>query len=183
MTPRGLPSRSWPLACLLVLVALAAPAVPGQVQTLAETRVWAASLSSAPASGVSTSLAAASHLGRGLAYDGSASGATLAAEGVGGGARILLHYTDEVGRQGIERSGEILPGSTGRVYLTTDSYATGAEAQQGLAMSRTPTGYFEVPTARLSGLTGPSPVAGGTGVEYWVEHVVGAIGLKWTPLG
>jgi hypothetical protein len=104
----------------------------------------------------------------------------------GSGDGVLRHYTDDVGRVGIESSGAIRPGADGRVYVTPTRYSGGAQAQAELALGRTPTGYFEVPRARLPGLQGPrrvDPWAGqpGGGVECWVTCSVEAEGLKWFP--
>lgn len=111
-------------------------------------------------------------------------GGSLAEDAAG---QTFRHYTDEVGRAGIQREGSIAPGADGRVYVTTDDYASGEAAQAGLALRRTPTGYFEIPAGRLPGLEGPyvvDPANGqpGGGVEYWVEQAVEADGLTWVAL-
>lgn len=94
------------------------------------------------------------------------------------------HYTDEAGRQGIERLGLITPSLDGLVYLTPDSYDSGTLARERLALSRTPTGYFEVPDERLIAPSKPRSVrphgamAGG-GTEVHVDHPIDATALQW----
>ena len=53
----------------------------------------------------------------------------------------LYHYTNAAGFTGIGASGAILPSSDGYVYMTPDTYGSGAQAQAALALSRTPVGY------------------------------------------
>lgn len=96
----------------------------------------------------------------------------------------MRHYTDETGRQGIERLGLITPSLDGFVYLTPDSYDSGSLARARLALRRTPTGYFEVPEDRLDEPSEPRPVephAGmpGGGLEVHVRHAVEARGIRW----
>ncbi len=98
--------------------------------------------------------------------------------------RPLRHYTDDVGRAAIESFGSILPGSDGRVYLTRDEYDNVRDAIDKLALPRPPTGYFEIPTDRLVGLSVPSQVAArhgrpGGGTEQHVSHPVDASYLTW----
>ncbi len=53
---------------------------------------------------------------------------------------------------------------------TPDQYSSGPEAQAGLNLSHTPTGYFEFPAP--PGAPDASPVAGGTGTEVPVPGPV-----------
>jgi len=97
---------------------------------------------------------------------------------------MALRTTLTRGREGIEMSGLILPGRNGRVYVTPDEYDTADEAQRRLALHRRPTGYFEVPRARLSGLSEPEEVhphngQPGGGREQYVDHAVDASRLPW----
>jgi len=106
---------------------------------------------------------------------------------------VLYHYTDDVGQVSIRLSGRILPRGEGEgaIYLTPDAYASAAEAQSRLAMTRVrPTGYFEVPVSRIRNLRGPFPVrewppgsGNGGGTEYYTTHPIDASDLRWIPLG
>ncbi len=97
----------------------------------------------------------------------------------------MRHYTDEAGRQGIERLGLITPSADGRVYLTPDSYDSGRAARERLSLTRTPTGYFTIPDENLSGVSEPEFVEAhralpGGGVEVSVTHPIDAQDLVWT---
>lgn len=122
-----------------------------------------------------------------LAEIGPAGNPGLVGRGSYSGGGVLRHYSDDVGRAGIEGSGVIRPGADGRVYVTPTRYGSGAQAQAEIAFGRTPTGYFEIPESRLPGLQGPhrvDPWGGqpGGGVECWVTCPVNAEGLKWFPI-
>lgn len=99
----------------------------------------------------------------------------------------LRHYTDDVGRKGIQEAGLIFPGRDGRVYLTSDDYENGQEALWRLALPRVPTAYLQVPEGWLVHLSEPRRVAPrfgqpGGGTEQHVEHAVDASGLPWTEI-
>ena len=99
----------------------------------------------------------------------------------------MRHYTDDAGRRGIERLGVITPSADGRVYLTPDSYDSGEVARRRLALRRTPTGYYEVPEARLDRASEPRRVNGdggmsGGGTEVHVTHPIDVSGLRWMEL-
>lgn len=61
---------------------------------------------------------------------------------------ILRHYTDEIGKVGIDMTGEIRPGTGGSIYLTPDRYGSASEAQRRLALPRRPVEYYFVPGQR-----------------------------------
>lgn len=94
---------------------------------------------------------------------------------------VVRHYTGDDGARGIERDGLIRPSEDGNVYLTTDIYSNGADAQAGLNLSQTPTGYFEIPLDRIPNAQGPFPVDGGTGTEILNPGGVDATGLTFNP--
>jgi hypothetical protein len=99
----------------------------------------------------------------------------------------LRHYTDDVGKEGIEMSGSIDPGRDGHVYLTAEEYESAAEAMQRLALPRLPFGYYEIPEDRLQALSEPSQVEPrhgqpGGGTEQYVTHPIDASDLRWIPL-
>jgi hypothetical protein len=76
-----------------------------------------------------------------------------------GGTGVLRHYTTDTAASGISETGQIVPGSSsGKIWLTTDEYATGADAQASLALPKTPAGYYEIPVCRVQCPVGPSPV-------------------------
>ncbi len=76
-----------------------------------------------------------------------------------GGAGFLRHYTTDSAAESISKSGTIKPGiANGKIWLTTDEYATGTDAQAGLALRTTPDGYYEIPICRVRCAFGPSPV-------------------------
>ncbi len=100
----------------------------------------------------------------------------------------LRHYTDDIGRRGIERLGLITPGADGLVYLTPDSYDSAAAARAFLALNRTPSGYLEIPEERVGGAGDPQPVAPahrmpGGGTEVRLRRPIQASGLRWTEVG
>jgi RHS repeat-associated protein len=94
---------------------------------------------------------------------------------------VVRQYTGDDGARGIERDGLIRPSEDGNVYLTTDIYSNGADAQAGLNLSQTPTGYFEIPLDRIPNAQGPFPVDGGTGTEILNPGGVDATGLTFNP--
>jgi hypothetical protein len=75
----------------------------------------------------------------------------------------------------------IRPSDDGNVYLTHDVYSNGADAQAGLNLSNTPTGYFEIPANRTPNAQGPFPVDDGTGTETLNPGAVDATGLSFNP--
>jgi hypothetical protein len=76
-----------------------------------------------------------------------------------------------------------------QIYLSADAYASSAEAQSVLAMTRVrPTGYFKIPTERIQNLQGPSEVrpwppgsSSGGGTEYWTQTPIDVSDLPWVP--
>jgi hypothetical protein len=103
----------------------------------------------------------------------------------------FYHFTTEFGRQGIQQSKIIAPGTTGLAYVTTTPYPIANEAQAELSLSRTPTGYFTIPAERLNGLSTPSRVEvvgeGPTwqpdgGIECTLCRPIDAQNLDWQPI-
>jgi hypothetical protein len=103
------------------------------------------------------------------------------------GDDVVYHYTDDAGRRAIEASGEIRnPNRGGENFFTPSRFCSGAEARECLALGRTPTGYFEVPTSRLPASTrGPYAVQGPRGptgaYEYITPDPVDVTGLPFRP--
>jgi hypothetical protein len=99
------------------------------------------------------------------------------------------HYTNEAGRAGIQRTGTIIPSSDGFVYVTPTVYTSGAAAQAELSLSRTPTGYFQLPRSNLPGLTPAGRVPPGSagqpggGIQFVVPGPVRINGAPWVPIG
>lgn len=96
----------------------------------------------------------------------------------------LRHYTDNVGREGIEGAGWIYPGLDELVYLTPDEYDDPNEATKRLALPRVPSGYFEIPSDRLRDLSSPAAVASsndqpGGGLEQHTTSPIAARDLRW----
>ncbi len=89
--------------------------------------------------------------------------------------------------------GGIKPGpASGKVWLTPDKYAIGAEARAKLALNKTPDGYFEIPMCLRSRcaafsarrlLAGLNPYHGqpGGGTEITTQFKVPVNGLRFTP--
>jgi RHS repeat-associated protein len=96
-------------------------------------------------------------------------------------AEVVRHYTGELGALGIERDASIRTSADGIVYLTTDVYSNGADAQAGLNLDNAPTGYFEIPSDRILGAEGPYPVPGGSGTQILNDGSVDATGLTFIP--
>ncbi|MDQ4504321.1 RHS repeat-associated core domain-containing protein [Sinomonas sp. ASV322] len=102
-----------------------------------------------------------------------------------GAASALRHYTTQEAADAISKGGEILPGlSSGKIWLTPDKFATGAEAQAKLALNRTPDGYFEIPACRVQCPSTPStvqPLYGqpGGGTEVTTQFPIDVGGLQF----
>ena len=99
------------------------------------------------------------------------------------------HYTTREAAVAITKSGQIDVGSSsGKIWLTTDRYASGAEAQTKLALPRQPDGYFEVPLSRVSSPSSSSRVRPmydqpGGGIEFTTTRPVDVAGLVFRPFG
>lgn len=99
----------------------------------------------------------------------------------------LYHFTNDVGYQGIIVDRIIVPGPDGYVYLTPTPYQSSTYAQQQLSMSRTPAGYFQIPTNDVGPFNPPTivqPANGqpGGGLETRVPHPVSIENALWIPL-
>ena len=109
---------------------------------------------------------------------GTASKANDAANG-----GVVRHYTTSGAAESIMKGGRIEPGlKSGKVWVTPDRYASGAEARAKLALDKTPDGYFEIPMCRVKCPTGPSPVKPwngqpGGGTEITTEFGIDIRGL------
>lgn len=103
---------------------------------------------------------------------------------------VVRHYTTSAVAAAIdEGGGYILPGASSRVVsVTTDEYADGASAQAGLALARTPDGYYEIPVSRIDGLSEPSvvePAFGqpGGGTEMTTGSPINVGGIPFRTFG
>jgi RHS repeat-associated protein len=107
--------------------------------------------------------------GGALALTGVAIGGTLSevggalasefADASAGNAVMLRHYTTSEFAGLIDASGTIRTGTnSGKIWLTTDRYASGADAQSALALPVTPDGYYEVPSYATDNLSDPATV-------------------------
>jgi RHS repeat-associated protein len=100
----------------------------------------------------------------------------------------LNHYTNAAGYSGIEKDQEIIPSpSTGYVFLTPQLYSSGLQAQQMLALSTTPIGYFTIPIENVGNFNPPTlvqPYNGqpGGGLEIKVNHAVPITNSPWTTI-
>ncbi len=105
------------------------------------------------------------------------------------GASVLRHYTTADAAKAITESGRIEPGAaSGKIWLTPDEYASGADARSALALNKTPEGCFEIPLCRVSGLSPPGRVApaygeAGGGVEVTTSNAIDVTGLIFRPFG
>jgi hypothetical protein len=87
----------------------------------------------------------------------------------------------------ILKEGAIKPGpASGKVWVTPDKYANGAEAQAKLALNKTPGGYFEIPMCRVQCRSAPGivePYYGqpGGGIEITTPFKVPVGGLRFIP--
>jgi RHS repeat-associated protein len=97
------------------------------------------------------------------------------------------HYTDAAGLAGITADGVIAPSSDGFVYMTPTPYVSGSQAQEKLALSRTPVGYFRVPIVNVGAAErGPVPPGNGQpggGFEIRAPRPVSVQGAQWVPVG
>jgi hypothetical protein len=115
----------------------------------------------------------------------SVSGFGVAAKSGGG---VVRHYTTKEAAESISKEGVLRPGASGKTWLTTDRYASGAEARSGLALNKSPDGYFEVPMCRVLCPSGPSRVEPfyrqpGGGTEITTEFPINVGGLSFNPFG
>lgn len=100
-----------------------------------------------------------------------------------GGEDVLRHYTTREAAEAITKGGSIEPGAqSGKIWLTPDRYASGAEARAKLALNKTPDGYFEIPTCRVTCPSAPGrvePYYGqpGGGTEITTEFPIDIRGL------
>lgn len=101
---------------------------------------------------------------------------------------FVYHYTSLSNAKGILESGAIkVPDEEdGQVYFTPDEYSSGAEAQNSLALPRTPDGYFKIPLGRVVGpsdVTEVEPANGmdGGGLEGTTKSDIDVGGLEFTP--
>jgi hypothetical protein len=102
--------------------------------------------------------------------------------------QYFYHYTSDLGRAGITQDGFISRSADGFVYLTPDIYYSGAQAQQYLALSRAPTGFFQISAADVGPASPPTVVQPANGQPGgWYEIRVPAPdpinNAKWVPIG
>jgi len=119
----------------------------------------------------------------------SGSGAAQASAGrtAEGGGGSVYHYTDETGRAGIESSGTIRPGASGKTWFSPTRYTNQLQAQQELALPRTPTSVMEIPKGRIPNLTDATTVERrfgqpGGGLESFTTDNVNVQGLFFEDL-
>ena len=96
----------------------------------------------------------------------------------------LRHYTTRRAGRAIEEDGQIVPGRSGKIWVTPDRYDSGGEAMKRLALNKEPEGFFEIPLSRLPGVTKPSRVGPanrqpGGGLECTVSCPVDVRGLPF----
>ena len=105
----------------------------------------------------------------------------------------LNHYTTEAGFVGITQSGFIRPSADGNVYLTTDIYGSGTQAQAQLALRYRPVGYFAIPERNARPYSPPRqvdpitagpdyPAQPGGGTELLASHPVSIEGAKFVEI-
>jgi hypothetical protein len=100
---------------------------------------------------------------------------------------ILRHYTTQEAADAIEKGGTINPGvNSGKIWVTPDGYASGAEAQAQLALNKTPEGYFEFPASRVLEPSPPSIVEPyydqpGGGTEITTGQPIDVRGIPFIP--
>jgi hypothetical protein len=103
------------------------------------------------------------------------------------------HYTSRFAAQSIISLGQIIPGSSGRIWLTTDDYVTGAEAADRLAILskpievrvRIPSGSLNrvSPTSRVNDVVIAGVVVRhGLGTEFTTMDAISVDGLAWEAL-
>lgn len=78
--------------------------------------------------------------------------------------------------------------NSGKTWLTPDKYASGAEARSGLALNKTPDGYYEIPMCRIQCPSGPSivePYNGelGGGIEITTRFPIDVSDLPFIRFG
>lgn len=100
-----------------------------------------------------------------------------------GGSDVVRHYTTREAAEAITKGGSIEPGAaSGKIWLTPDRYASGAEARAKLALNKTPDGYFEIPMCRVRCPSAPGKVEPyynqpGGGIEITTEFPIDIRGL------
>ena len=76
------------------------------------------------------------------------------------------------------------PGASGKIWLTPDEYASGADARAKLALNKTPDGYYEIPMCRVQCPSRPSTVEPyygepGGGTEITTEYPINVADLPF----
>ena len=127
--------------------------------------------------------------GKGIFFGVSAAapggGITRSARAANGGGSVVRHYTTREAAESIMKGGQIEPGlQSGKIWLTPDKYASGAQARAKLALNRTPDGYFEIPVCRVKcpstpGRVAPYPGQPGGGTEITTEFGIDIRGLTF----
>ncbi len=118
-------------------------------------------------------------------------GATLATGQVASTTPLtsIYHYTNSESAALIDAGGSIEPGlSSGKIWLTTDQYATAADAQSSLALPNTPNGYYQLPSYAVDNLSEPSvvePAYGqpGGGIEMTTDQSIDISDIPFTTFG
>jgi len=101
----------------------------------------------------------------------------------------VFHYTSIKAAESISGDGElIVPGGSGRVYVSPTQYASAAEAQEALALPETPDGYYQIPLSRVPGLgkfteVNPDFGFGGGGLEATTPDDIDVGGIPFIPFG
>ena len=160
-------------------------------QILADYCTWADDAICHPASGFEVAVAATAFVPvtwgprAGLALTGLGArifggGATKIA--ANGGTDVVRHYTTREAAESIMKGGQINPGKSGKIWITPEKFASGAQARAKLSLDKTPDGYFEIPMCRIHCPSAPSkvePWAGqpGGGIEITTEFPIDIRGL------
>ncbi len=93
----------------------------------------------------------------------------------------LNHYTTLANRAGIEADKFIVPGPSGNIYFTPDTYTSSSQAASALQITP-PAGFYMVPLQNIEPISGYGDVLNGTGQEIIVNHPVSITGAIWVPI-
>jgi len=101
---------------------------------------------------------------------------------------FVYHYTSASNAKSIMDGGFIVPkDEAGEIYVSPTLYPTATDAQNALSIPNVPEGYFQIPIARVSGLTEytvavPQYGFDGGGLEASTTEPIDADGLDFVPL-
>jgi hypothetical protein len=108
------------------------------------------------------------------------------AEGVETETTSVFHYTSLKAAESISDGELIVPGGSGKVFVSPTQYSSAAEAQEQLSLPETPDGYYQIPISSIPGLgkfseVNPDFGFGGGGLEATTGDSIDVGGIPFIP--